>query len=75
MGVTRPHGRILDPVATTPFAKGLGIKVVASAQRRDRIWRSLYLCSDSVRGHGAFVKNLGNAIKRCIEAIDSIRAQ
>src|SRR5690606_13740897 len=60
MWAARPHWGVLDRFAVTPFSDRLGVEVITPAQRRDRILRSLYLCSDGVRCRGAFVKNLSH---------------
>ena len=44
----------------TPLRNRLGIDPKLPAQRRERSLRSLYCCSDGVRGRGASVTNLSH---------------
>ena len=54
----RPRLHILDRRALAPLRNGLGIDTQLTAQLRERSLRSLYCCSDSVRGRGAAMTNL-----------------
>ena len=51
---------ILDRRALAPLRNRLGIDAQFPAQLRERSLRSLYCCSDSVRGRGAAVTNLSH---------------
>ena len=49
----RPGLQILDGCPLTPLRHRLGIDPQLTAQLRERSLRSLYCCSDGVRGRGA----------------------
>ena len=57
----RPGLHILDRRALAPLRNGLGIDPQLPAQLRERSLRSLYCCSDGVRGRGAAVTNLSHS--------------
>jgi len=52
--------QILDRSSVTPFTSGFRVDAVSRAQRRERSLRSLYRCSDGVRGRGATVTYLAH---------------
>ena len=56
----RPGLHILDRRALAPLRNGLGIDTQLTAQLRERSLRSLYCCSDGVRGRGAPVTYLSH---------------
>ena len=51
----RPGRHVLDRRALAPLRYRLGIDAQFPAQLRERSLRSLYCCSDGVRGRGAAV--------------------
>ena len=51
---------IIDRLPFAPLRNRLGINPELPAQRRERSLRSLYCCSDGVRGRGAPVTNLSH---------------
>jgi len=53
-------GTSADRRALAPLRNGLGINAQLPAQLRERSLRSLYSCSNSVRGRGAAVTNLSH---------------
>jgi transposase len=55
-----PGLQILDRLALAPLRHGLGVDPQLPAQRRERSLRSLYCCSDGVRGRGAPVTYLSH---------------
>ncbi len=57
----RPGLQILDRRPLAPLGNRLGVNPELSAQRRERSLRSLYCCSDGVRGRGAPVTYLSHA--------------
>ena len=64
----RPGLQILDRRPLAPLGNRLGVDPELSAQRRERSLRSLYCCSDGVRGRGAAVKNLAHIASRSVAA-------
>ena len=56
----QPGLQILDRRPLAPLRHRLGIDPKFPAQRRERSLRSLYCCSDGVRGRGAPVTNLAH---------------
>ena len=56
----RPGLQILDRHPLAPLRDCLRVDPQLTAQRRERSLRSLYCCSDGVRGRGAPVTNLSN---------------
>src|SRR5690606_14084646 len=52
---------ILDRRALAPLRDGLGVDTQLPAQLRERSLRSLYCCSDGVRGRGAAMTNLSQS--------------
>src|ERR1041384_5074959 len=56
----RPGFQILDRRPLTPLRHRLGVDPQLTAQRRERSLRSLYCCSDGVRGRGAPVTYLSH---------------
>jgi hypothetical protein len=56
----RPGLQILNRRPLAPLRHGLGVDPQLSAQRRERSLRSLYCCSDGVRGRGAPVTYLSH---------------
>lgn len=56
----RPGLQILDRRPLTPLRHSLRVDPQLSAQRRERSLRSLYCCSDGVRGRGAPMTNLSH---------------
>jgi len=57
----RPGLQILDRRSLTPFRDRFRVDPQLPAQRRERSLRSLYCCSDGVRGRGAPVTSLSHA--------------
>jgi hypothetical protein len=57
----RPGLHVFDRRALSPPRYGLGIDAEFPAQLRERSLRSLYRCSDGVRGRGAPVTNLSHS--------------
>ena len=57
----RPGLHVLDRRALAPLRHRLGIDAEFPAQLRERSLRSLYCCSDGVRGRGAPVTNLSHS--------------
>src|SRR5690606_3534460 len=55
-----PRIHIPDRRTLAPLRNGLGVEAQLPAQLRERSLRSLYCCSDSVRGRGASVTNLSH---------------
>ena len=56
----RPGLQILDRRPLSPLGHGLRVDPELPAQRRERSLRSLYCCSDGVRGRGAPVTYLSH---------------
>ena len=57
----RPGLQVLDRRPFPPLRYGLGVDAELPAQLRERSLRSLYCCSDGVRGRGAPVTNLSHS--------------
>jgi len=57
----RPGLQILNRYPLSPLGDRLGIDSQLTAQRRERSLRSLYCCSDGVRGRGAPMTYLSHA--------------
>ncbi len=57
----RPGLHVLDRRPLSPLRNRLGVDAQLPAQLRERSLRSLYCCSDGVRGRGAPVTNLSHS--------------